>query len=637
MDSARPPPAFDQPSGEIVGNMQLQMSSSVSDSEIYFTVDGNDPITSDGQLADSALRYEQAIPIHTTMRVIARIRQADEWSAATMADYFVPLALQVSEIQAKALPSADFTPDDFDFLELMNTGEFPIDLSAVRFVRGIRFDFQSAEIQTLEPQQRIVLVQNRQAFLQRYPEAASHVAGTYSGRLKGRDTLLAVGEWDRPIIHFTYDTDWYKIADDEFFSLVLQDEFMDVDASDVVRMADSSRWRPSHYVNGSPGTSDPGYAQDAIVISEALTHSDGNPGDYLELHNTTDHDIDLSGWYLSGRASQLDLYRIANGTILPAHGFLYFSATAPPVPTQNFGGIMGFNISKLGEKIYVTSAGRSPEELGGYRYVAKFGYGFNSSSFILHTNSVGEQEYLIALERTPGFPNGSPVAVERLRDNERPFREAVINEVMYFPQGNGDEFIELYNPHRTPAYLDQPFGPSWRLTDGVFLDLPATAIPPFSYALLVGIGPDAFRQKYSVPEDVAIFGPYAGEMLNSGERIVLSRAAGPTSIIPFSVTDQLHYNSPAAAWPEQAQGHGASLVRNSLRMQGNDPLAWSAGNDGGTPGKPNQRWDESSFIVDRMLFYNDSRFDDNNLAINADQLAIMVDKFAMNLGVCRSL
>jgi hypothetical protein len=624
-------PQFSQFGGQLPDDFRLTMTA--AQGEIYFTTDGSDPAADDGGFGENARRYRGAVPLAQTALVRARARFNGLWSAVTEAVFLKPLPLQLTELHVSASRNSDNGEDGdlLDFLELMNAGDQPIDMRGIQFVRGIAFSFDNSDVQQLLPGERTVIVSNVEAFTRRYGTDGIRIAGQYTGRLSNSDRLIVKGSLDQTLLNVAWDKDWYEIVADEHFSLVLRDE------THLVRdLGDPNLWRPSHFVDGSPGSADPGLNPDDIVISEALTHSDGQVGDWLELHNTTDRSIDLSGWYLSGRSSDLRLYQIPDSTIIPADGYLFFSDSEASGPEVRQGGTTGFQISKLGERIFLTSKGRNDSELGGYRFVVDFTYGFNSSSFIRHTNSSGQTEYVLALQKTPGFANVSPPAVERLRDHNAPYREAVISEVMFYPQGAGDEFIELYNPHSSQVSLELPFGPSWRFTDGVsfnFPDSPAPLLAPMSYALIVGIDPTVFRQKYNVPAETPIFGPYLGELLNDGERLVVSRAAEPAAFVPFSMSDAVHYNHPSGNWPAEANGQGASLIRNSFRAYGNDVTNWQAGNFGGTPGRPNRTWDGDAQVVDRMVFYNQSRFDHDSAAIDAaDDSAIAVDKFALRPG-----
>ena len=83
--------------------------------------------------------------------------------------------------------------------------------------------------------------------------------------------------------------------------------------------------------------------------SPAMTR--GYPNDWIELYNTTEDSIDISGWFLSNKgATELDLmnYQIPDETIIPSDDYVVF--------TQNdhFGAC--FTLSKNGDCVYLSSA-----------------------------------------------------------------------------------------------------------------------------------------------------------------------------------------------------------------------------------------------------------------------------------------
>ena len=426
------------------------------------------------------------------------------------AKFFRPTSLTFSEIHYHALtdedPSSPYLSDDFDFVELLNSGDEAIDLTGISFREGITFEFAEGRVLSLDPGQCAIVVRNQTAFASRYDTAEMLIAGEFSGRLSNlNEQIVLTGALGQTLAEVHYQDDWFRITDQEGFSLVRRQEV--AHPTDLSQMTE---WRPSHYIGGSPGEADPGYNPDAIVISEALTHSDSPESDWLELHNTTAADIDLGGWYLSSIRNNPREYKIPAGTVLPAAGYLVFTTDEPNF-VVGFGEVMGFTISKLGETISLTSPGIG-DDLGGYRLEVEFTYGFNSTSFIRHVSSTGQIQYLPSLENTPGWPNSGP-SVDRVWDHGLLSLEAVISEVMYYPAGHGDEYIELYNPHPETVYLDQPFPPSWRFTEGVYFNFPDEAsLPPRSYALVVPIDPAEFRAKYDLPPEAIVFGPYSGRV-----------------------------------------------------------------------------------------------------------------------------
>ena len=203
--------------------------------EIYYTADGTDPRAPEGAVSDTAQLYESNITLDEIATVRARVLENGEWSALTES-LFVPEQnygnLVVSELMYNPGPAtaaeiaAGFDDsEDFEFLELLNAGTTTVNLEGLRFVEGIEFDFRTGDITTLEAGQRLLLVENRDAFEFRYG-AGRPIAGQYSGQLKDEgETMQLVNPLEEPILHFTYDNQppWPARAAGRGSSLVLVD------------------------------------------------------------------------------------------------------------------------------------------------------------------------------------------------------------------------------------------------------------------------------------------------------------------------------------------------------------------------------------------------------------------------------
>lgn len=337
-----------------------------------------------------------------------------------------------------------------------------------------------------------------------------------------------------------------------------------------------------------------------LVVSEVLSHSDPPWEDAVEFHNQTAAAIDISGWYLSNSRNDLQRYRIPEGTIVPANGYVVFyeyqfSEDAP----------VGFDFSaSRGDQVYLaqTDAGGN---LTGARVSEEFEPAENGISFGRHETSVPGDYKFVALRR-PTFGVDHPQTLAEFRSgagapNTGPaVGPVVINEIMYHPpelvvgvNNVADEFVELHNitPFTVPLY-DPAFPTNfWRLRDAVSYRFEGTAsIPPFGYALVVSFDPaanataaEAFRAKFGVPDFVPLFGPYDGNLSNGGEPVELYQPdtpQGPQSddpgFVPYVRVDKVNYED-AAPWPTAPDGTGQSLRRVSASAFGNDPANWGAG------------------------------------------------------------
>jgi len=563
------PPGFNQYGGTIPATFNLTISNPNTAGTIYYTVDGSDPRDLGGAISPSARICGGPVTLAGNITVMARVFDGDTWSALTEASFHHDLsALRVTEIMYNPAPPAigPYTAQDFEFIELQNTGSSTIDLSKAGFSAGLTFTF--ADGTKLSPGQRIVLVKNADAFAARYP--AVSIRGVYSGSLENRGEQLALSGPGGLLMEFAYDNDWYSITDGEGYSLVAIDP-----AAPAATFGDKGNWRPSNTLHGQPGLADPGVNPESVVINEVMSNTTGLDGPWIELHNTTDGDIDIGGWFLSNSAINLAMYRIPDGTTLRAQGFVVFTQAQSFGNPSAEGVITPFALSSFRNDVFLTN--NDGTGVGGYREHVDFGASAREVTFGRFIKSTGGTDFMAMSAPTREAPNALPAV-----------GPVVITELMYNPS-TGDEFIEILNLAGAELPLFDPDRPenTWMFTEGVDYTFPLGAkLPPFGYALVVGIDPALFRTLYSVPPQVPIFGPYTGALSNGGENVKLARPGIPVAtIVPYITADQVHYND-SDPWPVAADGMGSSLSKRSPGDYGNDVANWIAGPFGGTPGRP---------------------------------------------------
>ena len=64
-----------------------------------------------------------------------------------------------------------------------------------------------------------------------------------------------------------------------------------------------------------------------IVINEALTHTDLPQVDSIELYNSTETSVDVSGWWLTDNNNQHAKFQIPSGSVIAAGSYLIFDET----------------------------------------------------------------------------------------------------------------------------------------------------------------------------------------------------------------------------------------------------------------------------------------------------------------------
>lgn len=262
-----------------------------------------------------------------------------------------------------------------------------------------------------------------------------------------------------------------------------------------------------------------------VVINEVLAGSNS-----IELHNTSSQAANVGGWFLSNSRADYKLYRIPDGTVILAGGYL----TLTP-------GGFSLNAAQGGEVILSVADGAG--NLSGQRYHAAFGPQLAGVSF--GRFSTGQGVVFVALANpTLGAANaGARVG------------PIVINEIMYNPLPNGIEYIELHNISGSAQSLS-----GWSLANAVNVTLPAFSLPSGDFMVI------------ELQELVH------GRLDNDGERIDLLMPGG-------ILVDSIEYED-SMPWPSgDADGGGLSLQRRNPTQFGNDPFNWVVSTP--TPGTTN--------------------------------------------------
>jgi hypothetical protein len=158
-----------------------------------------------------------------------------------------PLPPTAAELAA--LPSVE--EGDFEWVEIMNIGTEALDLTELRFTKGIEFDFVEGSKTMIAAGERLVIVANEEAFNLRYGHAVTpaFVIGEFSKNLANSGELIKLSYGAGTLVReveYGDEFPWPEPADGGGVSLVLVDSFG----------ADAGNWRPGVVQGGSPGEDD---------------------------------------------------------------------------------------------------------------------------------------------------------------------------------------------------------------------------------------------------------------------------------------------------------------------------------------------------------------------------------------------
>jgi len=415
------------------------------------------------------------------------------------------------------------------------------------------------------------------------------------------ETVKVEDFWNGTIIEFEYNDGrgWPISADGAGHSLVpLQ---LSMEDQPLGTLDYGANWCQSTYIGGSPGIEDPAAPAVIVVINEFNAHTDyvippHESNDWIELYNASVSTVNLNGdWYLSDDSDNLKKFALPTSAFSSGGRISY-----DQVNHFNPDGIgpSGWGLSKAGDTLFLSYLPGTPAD----RVV-------DCVKFKGQANGV-------SLSRYPDggsywFPT-SP----HTRDggNNNLLEHVVISEIMYHPPEDTatetyDEYVELYNPTGSPVFFWTVTGP-WALDGEVDYTFPASiTLNSGDRILIVDFDPAdpvrlaVFESAYStgtLTAGVDIFGPWSGDLSNSGGRVTLEKPqdsddpANPQDI-SWIIVDECIYND-YWPWPVDSygvgintgpDGTGGSLHRISTAADasGNDPANWqtatpSPGNSG---------------------------------------------------------
>ena len=550
---------------------------------VYYTTDGSDPRLPGGAVSPTAKLYSTGIPLVENVIIKSRIINGNQWSALNEAIFVLraPSTLRITEVMYNPGPAdvwSSFTdPDDFEFIEVQNTGTRTIGLAGVMFTDGISFDFTTGSVARLAPGECVVVVKNMEAFRERYANWQDmNIAGEYEGSLENNGERIELHDGvSKSNLAFSYEGSWYWAADGVGFSLVP----VDPDVPD--EPSSKEFWRVSAYRYGSPGEPDAMPTTPEIVVNEVLTHTEFPEANRVELHNPTGTTVNLDGWWLSDDAGEPQKYMIPPDTVIEEYlTILEDDDQAPenPIAPECFG--VAFTLSPRGGLLYL----HSPDLR--YRHGFTFEAAEKGVSFGRYVTASGVERFPAQTEESFGSPNPGPR-----------IGPVVISEIMYHPLDTDDEFMELANISGSAVRLhvaESP-GDTWKVSGIGFAFPPYVELLPGGHVLLVRdtISASEFRAKHGIAADVEIFN-YSRALDNAGERISVEKPVpGEDGEVLYVVVDEVEYDD-EAPWPTQVDGLGPSLERVDLTSYGNDVANWKRSpSAGGTPG-----WDASSLDGD---------------------------------------
>ncbi len=262
-----PAASFNQRGGAITSQFDIELSA--PQGTIYYTTDGSDPRMMGGAVSPNAIEYSGSFRLTENSVVRVRALDGEEWSPIDESSFIVDVmpadasSLRVSELHYHPADPTDAEVaaghndgDDFEFIELVNISNSRIDLTHVELSQvvegadeeGVAFTFADGAMTQLAPGERLLVVEDIEAFQFRYGSDLP-VAGQWSGGLSNRSEKVTLGAGDTIFQQFTYNDQWHPQSDGQGPSL----EVVDPSDPNLARWSEQSGWRASSNPGGSPG------------------------------------------------------------------------------------------------------------------------------------------------------------------------------------------------------------------------------------------------------------------------------------------------------------------------------------------------------------------------------------------------
>jgi hypothetical protein len=566
-------PVFSQHGGSVATGFSLTITNPNATGTIYYTTNGFDPRAVGGAVFGTA--YTGPIAIGQTTLVKARVLNTNgEWSPLSEATFTTPsgVPLIISEIMYNPPDIGLVDGDEFEFLEIKNTGASPVVLAGMKFTAGIDYTFPAGA--SLAPGAFLVLAKNTAQFNAKYPGIT--VFGQYgpgTSLSNGPETVTLADVGNNPIFSVLYGdstvSGWPAQADGAGYSLV------PIAPNEFINPNRAGEWRRSTNLGGSPGQDDPSSVA-PVYITELLANPSSGQVDAIELYNPGSNSVDLSHWWLSDSVGEPKKYQIPSGTTIPGGSYLTFTE-AQFNPTPGVGNSFEFN--KYGGEDAVVVSGDASGNLTGFTHrYASFGATSNGVSLGRYFDSLSRERFVQQVSTTLGAANAGPKV-----------GPIVISEVMYNAPASlsGIEFIELYNISANAVPLFDSANPTrtWRMNGVEFTFPQNVTMQPRQVLLLTSADPAAFRTAYGVPNEVVVYRYTPGTLADNGGELVSLQMPADTQapVNTFIEVDSVAYQD-FAPWPAPADGAGSSLERKNWRAFGDDVINWQASAANGTPG-----------------------------------------------------
>lgn len=474
-----------------------------------------------------------------------------------------------TELELGAIP--DLVAEDLEFIEFYNPSEVVLSLLDLELGGDVELTFAN---ETMLPGEYVVAVSNLAAFQARYGTEI-RVVGEWENTLANHGAHVVLNDTDNhPIVDVVLasNDEWHEPTYGIGASLEVTDPFS---RSDLSR---PSAWNSSRHQYGSPGQRNSPLVD--VVINEVISNSVLRNS--IELFNTTDAPIELSGAWLSDSSSHLEKYQFPNDTMIEANGFLMiYDSDFNPDPENPSETSFDLRDRDGGELWLTRGADDGPTE-----FVDHVRWRAQKLNLPWGRSEESQFEFVPLSHASINTENAGvtlgPVVVSEVQyQSDIPSFEAI--QIAPEIRPHHLSFVELYNSSESSVDISE-----WRLERAVELEFAETTeLSSHELIVLVTFDPDveenlaltdAFRTHYQIGPEIRLTGAFVSNYTETFGRIDLLEA-GPvdkidTSFRPLHLHDRVRFDS-STPWPVDTNGGGDSLHRTAIDAFGGIAQSWT--------------------------------------------------------------
>ncbi len=334
-------------------------------------------------------------------------------------------------------------------------------------------------------------------------------------------------------------------------------------------------------------------AADAVVINEINYNAADrlDTGDWIELYNVTDSQIDISGWLFKD-SNDSNMYAFPAGSVISANSYFLILRDSTEFldkvkPASPYAGDFDFGLSRTGDQV------RLFDSSGSLADMVEYGVG---GDWPESPDGGGSTLSL----RNPYLDNTSPLNWSQSIATGTPgaqndvFAEdiIVINEINYNSPGqfNPEDWVELYNRFDLPVDMS---GWIFKDDDNIFTYVfPAGSVIAPGEFFVVCRDTSLFREAFGNVEHV--YGNFEFGLSGGGEHIYLYNSYG-------ALVDKVAYND-VPPWPVDADGKGTTLSLVNHLFDNLHAENWMSSLGTGTPGAVNDVFSAGTIIINEINY-----------------------------------